>query len=274
MIPLKAALGRISGLTLSILIHGAVAGLACVTLISVRGRGGGGGASGGGDGLSSSFFVGVREEGPRIDGDRESDKPAYGRVESEISSVEEFESTRVAEIPPFDPLTDIPVEASEPAPVPVPAEADYPGRSSNEARHARLPGSSSGASLAGAEAGSGASGGAHGAAGLGGGGREGTGDGSGAGVGDGSGAAQIFAPSPEYPAHARRKGIQGAVVVEISVLPDGTCSISRLVESSGCDELDQAAQAAVRRWKYKPLEREGQPCSSLERVRFVFRLTH
>jgi protein TonB len=216
----------------------------------------------------------VRQEGARIDGERESDKPAYGRAESETSSVEEFESTKVAEIPPFDPLTDIPVESSQSAPVPAPAETDYPGRYSSDVRHARLPGSSSGASLAGSEAGSGASGAAHGAAGLAGGGREGTGDGLGAGVGDGSGASQIFAPAPEYPSHARRRGIQGAVVVEISVLPDGTCSISRLVESSGCDELDQAAQAAVRRWKYKPLEREGQPCSSLERIRFVFRLTH
>jgi protein TonB len=45
---------------------------------------------------------------------------------------------------------------------------------------------------------------------------------------------------------ARRLGRQGTVVVQISVGPDGHVQDVTLVQGSGSDSLDQAAEALVR----------------------------
>ncbi|HVE40384.1 MAG TPA: energy transducer TonB [Planctomycetota bacterium] len=88
------------------------------------------------------------------------------------------------------------------------------------------------------------------------------------GAGDGTSNA-LYMPAPDYPASARRKGIEGVVVVAIDVHPDGHCEHPQLAESSGCDALDDAATSAIRRWKYE--SRPGDDVI-IRRVRFVFKL--
>ena len=77
---------------------------------------------------------------------------------------------------------------------------------------------------------------------------------------------------PRYPAEAARRHQQGAVIVVVTVRPDGHAGGVAVAESSGFPLLDHAAQDAVARWRFRPeLDSEGQPISSRMpiRVRFV-----
>jgi TonB family protein len=88
------------------------------------------------------------------------------------------------------------------------------------------------------------------------------------GAGDGTSGA-LYMPAPDYPASARRKGIEGVVVIAVEVHSDGHCEHAQVAESSGCDALDDAALNAIRKWKYEVRPNEGP---MHRRVRFVFKL--
>ncbi|MEY4672256.1 MAG: TonB protein [Planctomycetota bacterium] len=72
-------------------------------------------------------------------------------------------------------------------------------------------------------------------------------------------------PQPEYPAAARRNGIEGTTLLALQVDVDGTVTGVRVVTSSGNGLLDAAALRAARKWRF-----ENGP-GSIE-VPFVFRL--
>src|SRR6185295_17218600 len=99
----------------------------------------------------------------------------------------------------------------------------------------------------------------------------GEGKGQGTGVGDGN-ATEVYTPAPAYPSDARRRNIQGIVVVQIAIAGDGTCAVQKVVESSGCDSLDHAVTATVSHWKYRSAEADQRPDPTTKRVRFVFKL--
>jgi len=65
-----------------------------------------------------------------------------------------------------------------------------------------------------------------------------------------SGARLLHQPPVEYPAAARAKGIQGAVVLELSVDEKGTVTDARVL--SGPEDLRRAALEAVLKWHYAP----------------------
>lgn len=58
-------------------------------------------------------------------------------------------------------------------------------------------------------------------------------------------------PSPDYPEGARRRGIQGTVVVRIEVTADGLAGTCSVLSSSGNVQLDDAALRAARRWRFR-----------------------
>jgi TonB family protein len=61
---------------------------------------------------------------------------------------------------------------------------------------------------------------------------------------------------PPYPAVARRMGIQGSVRMEVVVAPNGSV---KSIELRGAHPmLAEAAQSAVRQWKWEPAARETQ----------------
>jgi protein TonB len=71
-------------------------------------------------------------------------------------------------------------------------------------------------------------------------------------AGDGSNEG-IFAPQPEYPIEARRKGIQGTVKLEIEVDETGAVGEVRKLIPSGAFILDNNTISWVkRRWKFPP----------------------
>ena len=58
-------------------------------------------------------------------------------------------------------------------------------------------------------------------------------------------------PAPDYPDSARRRRIEGTVLVRIEVTGDGCAAECVVAQSSGCLALDQAALAAARRWQFQ-----------------------
>jgi TonB family protein len=76
---------------------------------------------------------------------------------------------------------------------------------------------------------------------------------------------------PDYPEAARQQKIQGAVVLDLRVRPDGTVQQVTLV--SGDPLLANAAIAAVNRWQFKPHSVNGQTIAMQTRVTLNFRLS-
>ena len=115
----------------------------------------------------------------------------------------------------------------------------------------------------------------------------GLGEGSGSGIGPGSGGGTgggpyrpgsgIVAPQllrevkPDYTDDARRRGVEGDVVMEIVVRSDGSVGDVKVRQGLGSG-LDQRAVDAVRQWKFAPAKRFGTPVDVLVEVAVEFKL--
>jgi periplasmic protein TonB len=73
---------------------------------------------------------------------------------------------------------------------------------------------------------------------------------------------------PVYPPEARRMHVQGSVVIDATVTPQGQVDELKLV--SGDPLLAQAAMDAVRRWRYTPYSLNGQPIAKETRITISF----
>jgi TonB family protein len=81
----------------------------------------------------------------------------------------------------------------------------------------------------------------------------------------------IYQPAPEYSDKARRKKIQGVVMVEVVVKADGTVrdvSVVKGLEPS----LDKQAIAGVSKWKFQPATKDGNPVAVRLAVEVDFHL--
>jgi TonB family protein len=65
-------------------------------------------------------------------------------------------------------------------------------------------------------------------------------------------AAYLNNPSPSYPMEAKRRNIQGKVLVKVLVKTDGNPEAVDIARSSGNSSLDEAAIDAVRNWHFVP----------------------
>lgn len=64
----------------------------------------------------------------------------------------------------------------------------------------------------------------------------------------------ISMPQPRYPAAALRARQSGQVQVEFTVAPDGSVSAARVVSAQPDRVFDREAVAAVRRWRFQPVD--------------------
>lgn len=71
-------------------------------------------------------------------------------------------------------------------------------------------------------------------------------------------AAYLHNPKVPYPLEAKRMGIQGTVVLNVVVSPQGKAEMINISTSSGSAILDEAAVAAVRGWRFLPAHRGRQ----------------
>jgi periplasmic protein TonB len=110
---------------------------------------------------------------------------------------------------------------------------------------------------------------------------DGIGYGPGSGMGTGGGVYRIgggvsapvpiFKPEPEYSEEARKAKFQGAVLLAIVILPDGTTTNIRVVRPLGLG-LDEKAIEAVRKWRFRPSLKDGKPVPVSANVEVNFRL--
>ena len=117
----------------------------------------------------------------------------------------------------------------------------------------------------------------------------GIGPGRGSGLGDGWGGGTVggaYRPGngvetprlikevkPQYTAQAMRAKIQGEVLLECIVQPDGSVGNIRVVRSlDSTFGLDQEAIKAARQWRFAPGTRQGQPVPVLVTIAIAFTL--
>jgi len=70
-------------------------------------------------------------------------------------------------------------------------------------------------------------------------------------------AAYLRNPAPAYPAHSRRMGEEGRVLLRVHVLANGQADDVIIHQSSSHERLDEAAIDAVRRWQFVPAKAGG-----------------
>ena len=75
---------------------------------------------------------------------------------------------------------------------------------------------------------------------------------------------------PVYPEEARKARVQGVVILECTISPEGTVTDVRVLR--GIPLLDQAAIDAVKQWVYTPTLLEGKPVPVIMTVTVNFKL--
>ncbi len=80
----------------------------------------------------------------------------------------------------------------------------------------------------------------------------------------------VNSPRPSYPALAQRAGLQGIVKLQVRVTKDGRVEVQKLLE--GEPALADAAIAAVKQWRGKPVWINGKPVEVISTVTFNFQL--
>jgi TonB family protein len=76
--------------------------------------------------------------------------------------------------------------------------------------------------------------------------------------------------APTYPPAAKTMRMTGTVKVEVVISEDG--SIAEVKNTSGPSMLQRAATDALKKWKFKPFTRDGQPVKASGFVSFNFNL--
>ena len=82
--------------------------------------------------------------------------------------------------------------------------------------------------------------------------------------------AATYKVEPEYPAVARQLRVTGGVELEVVVDPAGAVDKVRVV--SGNTLLVGSSMQAIKRWKFKPFEAEGQTVRAIGPVKFSFQI--
>ena len=86
------------------------------------------------------------------------------------------------------------------------------------------------------------------------------------------GVAYLNNPKPNYPAFAKRTGMQGTVILKVLVSREGTALKVALAKSSGHDILDEAAIDAIKQWRFVPARAGDYPVEEWVQVPVAFRL--
>jgi TonB family protein len=82
----------------------------------------------------------------------------------------------------------------------------------------------------------------------------------------------IFKPTAEYTEEARHAGTEGTVSLELEFTAAGDVRVLRVVRGLG-HGLDEAAQRAAHRIRFKPAQSDGRPVDSRATVHITFRLS-
>ena len=78
---------------------------------------------------------------------------------------------------------------------------------------------------------------------------------------------------PEYMDEAKKAGIQGSVLLGVTVEADG--SVGEVTVTRSLDKehgLDEQAVKAVKQWKFEPGRKDGKPVAVLVQIEMTFTL--
>jgi protein TonB len=78
--------------------------------------------------------------------------------------------------------------------------------------------------------------------------------------------------TPEYPQKAQRRKAEGFVDMHFTVNPAGEVSDVEVVHAEPTDMFEDAAMRSIKRWKFKPLEIDGEKVSQRLALRMRFQL--
>lgn len=81
----------------------------------------------------------------------------------------------------------------------------------------------------------------------------------------------IYAPDPEYSKDARKRHIEGEVILSLTVEADGSTSNIKVKKSLRTD-LDDNAVDAVKNWKFEPSTKDGKAVAVNVNIVVNFRL--
>ena len=80
-------------------------------------------------------------------------------------------------------------------------------------------------------------------------------------------------PHPPYPIVARKKGLQGKLVLKVSINNDGSVKNVVVGKSSGHKILDKVSKETVEKWVFIPAKKMGKPVEANIKVPIRFVLT-
>lgn len=80
----------------------------------------------------------------------------------------------------------------------------------------------------------------------------------------------LSTPAPRYPPDALRNQESGTVMLRVDVGADGVPTQVQIAKSSRSRSLDRAASEAVRQWRFRPAQRNGQPVPGSVQVPIAF----
>lgn len=79
----------------------------------------------------------------------------------------------------------------------------------------------------------------------------------------------VAKPIPVIPAHMHEDCFQSCCVCRFDIDPEGKAK-PHLLTSSGSEEIDELALAALKQWKFRPAMLDGRPVSSSRKVKIEF----
>jgi TonB family protein len=85
-------------------------------------------------------------------------------------------------------------------------------------------------------------------------------------------AAYLNNPAPHYPLIAKKRGIQGKVLLEVLVSEKGEALNVKIFESSGSSILDGEAFKTVKNWRFVPAKKAGREIASVVLVPIEFKI--
>lgn len=85
-------------------------------------------------------------------------------------------------------------------------------------------------------------------------------------------AAYLDNPKPYYPESARRRGLEGVVVLLVEIDAEGRAASVEIKQGSGHAALDRAARETVQSWRFRPATRAGHAVSAQVEVPIRFGL--
>lgn len=78
--------------------------------------------------------------------------------------------------------------------------------------------------------------------------------------------------SPQYPAFAQERGVEGDARIAFTLTKDAEVTDVRVLTTTGSELFGEAAARAIRKWNFTPVILSGRPVAQQMTVDFVFRL--